>query len=122
MSYKVIHYFTDLQDFNHPYKVGDTFPRVGMKVSEARLKELSSSNNKQKKALIKLVEETPIIEDIKPVEEVKESVNSVNYTKTDIKRMPLDELKALATEKGIDGANDMTGGELKDILISKFNL
>lgn len=122
MSYKVIHYFTDLQDFNHPYKVGDTFPRVGMKVSEARLKELSSSNNKQKKALIKLVEETPIIEDIKPVEEVKESVNSVNYTKTDIKRMPLDELKALATEKGVDGANDMTGGELKDILISKFNL
>lgn len=122
MSYEVIHYFTDLQDFNHPYKVGDTFPRVGMKVSEARLKELSSSNNKQKKALIKLVEETPIIEDVKPVEEVKESVNSVNYTKTDIKRMPLDELKALATEKGVEGATDMTGGELKDILISKFNL
>lgn len=122
MSYKVIHYFTDLQDFNHPYKVGDTFPRVGMKVSEARLKELSSSNNKQKKALIKLVEETPIVEDIKPVEEVKESVNSFNYTKTDIKRMPLDELKALATEKGVEGATDMTGGELKDILISKFNL
>ena len=38
MSYKVIHYFTDLQDFNHPYKVGDSFPRLGLKVSEDRLK------------------------------------------------------------------------------------
>lgn len=119
MSYKVIHYFTDLQDFNHPYNVGDTFPRVGVKVSSARLAELSSSNNKQKKPLIKLVEETtPIIEE-KPVYEVKESVK---YTKTDIKRMPLDELKSLATENGVEGATDMTGGELKDILISKFNL
>lgn len=122
MSYKVIHYFTDLQDFNHPYNVGDTFPRVGMNVSSARLAELSSSNNKQKKPLIKLVEEkTPIIEE-KPVYEVKESAESVKYTKTDIKRMPLDDLKALATEEGVDGANDMTGGELKKILISKFNL
>ena len=47
MSYKVIHYFTDLQDFNHPYKVGDSFPRLGLKVSEDRLKELASKNNKQ---------------------------------------------------------------------------
>ena len=47
MSYKVIHYFTDLQDFNHPYKVGDVFPRLGMNVTEERLKELSSKNNKQ---------------------------------------------------------------------------
>lgn len=119
MSYEVIHYFTDLQDFNHPYKVGDTFPRVGMKVSETRLKELSSSNNKQKKALIKLVDDYSSIIDETSVYEVKECVK---YTKTDIKRMPLDKLKALAIENGVDGANDMTGGELKDILISKFNL
>lgn len=122
MSYKVIHYFTDLQDFNHPYKVGDTFPRVGMKVSDARLKELSSSNNKQKKALIKLVDDYSSIIDETTVYEVKESVNSVNYTKTDIKRMPLDDLKALATEKGVEGANDMTGGELKRVLIEIFGL
>ena len=38
--YKVIHYFTDLQDFNHPYDVGDTFPRQGVSVTEERLKEL----------------------------------------------------------------------------------
>lgn len=122
MSYKVIHYFTDLQDFNHPYNVGDTFPRVGMKVSDKRLKELSSSNNKQKKALIKLVDDYSSIIDETTVYEVKESVNSVKYTKTDIKRMPLDDLKALATENGVAGADDMTGGELKKILIEKFGL
>lgn len=57
MSYKVIHFFTDLQDYNHPYNVGDTFPRDGFKVSEERLKELSSNKNKQNKPLIKLIEE-----------------------------------------------------------------
>ena len=56
MSYKVIHYFEDLQDFNHPYKVGETFPRLGMVVTEERLKELSGSNNKQGKPLIEKVE------------------------------------------------------------------
>lgn len=56
MGYKVIHYFEDLQDFNHPYKVGDTFPRLGMVVTEERLKELSGSNNKQGKPLIEKVE------------------------------------------------------------------
>ena len=57
MSYKVIHYFTDLQDFNHPYKVGETFPRLGLKVSNERLEELASSKNKQGKPLIEKVEE-----------------------------------------------------------------
>lgn len=55
--YKVISYFTDLQDHNHPYNVGDIFPRNGLKVSEERLKELSSNKNKQNKPLIKLIEE-----------------------------------------------------------------
>lgn len=66
---------------------------------------------------VSVVAPSPIV-----VEEVVKETTNTNYTKTDIKRMPLDELKALATEKGVDGANDMTGGELKDILISKFNL
>lgn len=56
MSYKVIHYFQDLQDFNHKYQVGDTFPRLGLKVTDDRLKELASSNNKQGKPLIEKVE------------------------------------------------------------------
>lgn len=55
--YKVIKFFTDLQDNNYPYTVGDTFPRVGVKVSEDRLAELAGSENLQGVPLIQLVEE-----------------------------------------------------------------
>ena len=81
--YKVIAYFTDLQDNNHVYNVGDTFPRAGLNVTEDRLAELSGSNNKQGKPLIEKAEE-----------------------KTDLKKMKVEELQAYAKEKGIelDGA------------------
>ena len=54
--YEVIKHFTDLQDDNHPYYVGETFPRKGLKVTEERLAELAGSNNKQGQPLIKKVE------------------------------------------------------------------
>lgn len=54
--YKVIKYFMDLQDGNHPYNVGDVFPRKGMKVSEDRIAELAGSENKQGVPLIAKVE------------------------------------------------------------------
>lgn len=57
MAYKVIKFFTDLHDNDHPYNVGDSFPRSGVTVTEARLKELSGSDNKQGVPLIKAVEE-----------------------------------------------------------------
>ena len=57
--YKVIHQFLDLQDGNHHYKVGDTFPRNGKKATAKRIKELSGTDNKIKKPLIKAVEEAP---------------------------------------------------------------
>lgn len=113
MSYKVIHYFTDLQDFNHPYKVGDTFPRLGLKVSEARLKELSSNKNKQKKPLIELVK------DVEPVEEKKEDTV---YTKTDINRMSTQDLRTLAVAQGFEDVEEYTGAELKKMLIDKLGL
>lgn len=50
--YKVIEKFTDLQDSEHLYNIGDTFPREGLEVSEDRLKELSSEANKRGIALI----------------------------------------------------------------------
>lgn len=55
--YKVIEFFTDLHDENYPYKVGDTFPRAGIKVSKERLKELSGFENRQKKPLIEEVKD-----------------------------------------------------------------
>ena len=62
MQYKVINYFTDLQDGNHAYDVGKPFPREGLEVSEERIAELSGSNNLQRKPLIAAVEETAVEE------------------------------------------------------------
>jgi hypothetical protein len=55
--YKVIKHFTDMQDGNHPYNVGDTFPREGAKVLASRYKELASSKNRQGCPLIEEVED-----------------------------------------------------------------
>lgn len=57
MMYKVIRYFVDLQDNNHPYNAGDIFPRSGLVVSDDRLAELAGSENKQGVPLIQLVAE-----------------------------------------------------------------
>lgn len=55
--YKVIMQFIDLQDGGHLYNVGDAFPRQGLKVSEARLAELSGEKNLRHLALIEKNEE-----------------------------------------------------------------
>ena len=123
MSYKVIHYFTDLQDFNHPYKVGDTFPRLGLKVSNERLEELASSKNKQGKPLIEKVEE---VKEKNFLDEFAESVaedrnaKKIIYTKTEINRMSTADLKKLAKENGLD--DSLSGAEIKKALIAKFDL
>ncbi len=108
MIYKVIHFFTDLQDNNYPYSVGDLYPRNGLSVSEARIRELSGKDNKRGKPLI--------------VAELEVKVISRPYTKSEINRMPTAELKALAAEKGVENAKDFTGGELKKILIEMLGL
>ena len=108
--YKVLKHFTDLQDKGYPYNEGDIFPRDGLVVSEARLKELSSTNNRRKEILIEFVEEEQVQEEPKPL------------TKTEINRMTTAELKEMATKNGIENAEEMTGAELKKVLISKFEL
>lgn len=131
MGYKVIHFFNDLQDFNHAYHVGDDYPRMGVRVSDARIAELASSKNKQGKPLIALDKNEDFVVDGKVLGKVKEdvieitdeeTVNENQFTKTEINRMPIHELKALASVNGIEGWNDMTGAELKRVLIEKFNL
>ena len=57
--YKVIKYFTDLQDNNYAYYVGDTFPRNGVEVGAERVAELSSDKNLQGVPLIEEVAEKP---------------------------------------------------------------
>lgn len=59
MRYEVVKFFTDLQDNEHPYNVGDTFPRVEVNVSASRLEELAGSGNRQGVPLIRAVEGEP---------------------------------------------------------------
>ena len=54
----------------------------------------------------------------KPQAEAKQN----QYTKTEINRMSTAELQTLALENDIDGADEMTGAELKKVLIEKFGL
>lgn len=54
----------------------------------------------------------------KPQAEVKQN----QYTKTEINRMSTAELQTLALENGVDGSDEMTGSELKKVLIDKFGL
>lgn len=51
-----------------------------------------------------------------------ESGEKTNYTKTDIHRMPVEELRELATEQGIDGAENLNGSDIKKLLIEKMGL
>lgn len=55
--YRVIKYFTDLQDKNHEYNVGDIYPHNNRKVSANRIKELSTNKNRRGIPLIEKMEE-----------------------------------------------------------------
>ena len=61
--YKVIKHFTDMQDNNYAYDVGDEFPRKNFSVLPSRIKELASDKNRQG---------CPLIEEIPDVEEKPE--------------------------------------------------
>lgn len=56
MAYRVIKFFTDMQDNNYRYEVGKTFPRDGMSVLPSRIKELAGKKNRQG---VPLIEEIP---------------------------------------------------------------
>ena len=59
MAYKVIEYFEDLQDNGRPYNVGDAFPVDGNTVTDERLAELASTQNRRRIPLIEEVAEKP---------------------------------------------------------------
>lgn len=54
--------------------------------------------------------------------EFEERENGKQYTKTDIKKMKTADLQSLASKAGIENAFQISGEELKDILIEKFGL
>ena len=57
--YKVIESFTDLQDNNYVYYVGDTFPHNGVDVDAGRIAELASDKNRLGVPLIEEIAEKP---------------------------------------------------------------
>ena len=58
MRYEVIQDFKDMQDKYKVYKKGDSYPKpANKKISEERIKELSTSKNRQKRPVIQKVEE-----------------------------------------------------------------
>lgn len=57
-----------------------------------------------------------------PFEEVPDYNGKKAYTKSEIARMPVDELRQLALNTGVDGAEEMNGTELKQYLLSVFGL
>lgn len=65
--YKVIKHFTDMQDNNFAYNVGDEFPRKNFSVLPSRINELASDKNRQG---CPLIEEIPDIEE-KPEKKTK---------------------------------------------------
>lgn len=67
--FRVVKLFTDLQDDNYKYEVGDEYPRLGLKPSLARIKELSGSDNRQG---------TPLIEEVEDLEPKKKKRTSKN--------------------------------------------
>lgn len=115
MGYKVIHAFSDMQDFHHIYSVGDAFPRTGLKVSEERIKELAGKNNKQGQSLIAR-DEDDFSQYMNPLEKPK------TYTKTEINRMSTADLRKMALNTGVENADAMTGTELKKYFFDVFGL
>lgn len=58
-KFEVIRAFKDLQDKNKEYAVGDAYPNpANKKVSDKRLKELSSTDNRQNRVYIQEVAES----------------------------------------------------------------
>jgi hypothetical protein len=58
MKYKVIVEFADLEDGNHVYHVGDTYPRHGLAPAKERVGFLQSSQNLLHTPVIEAVEVT----------------------------------------------------------------
>lgn len=139
MEYIVIEQFADLLDNGYAYRPGDTFPRDGKDVSQERIAELSSNNNKLHRALIAKVEADAVVE-VEPetVAEVDPDANRITkevdvdaveakikeyskeYTRNDINHLTGKKLRPIAEEIGIDNPEQYTVPELKDMVATKL--
>lgn len=89
--FKVLAYFTDMQDGNFAYEKGSIYPRDGYEPTKARIAELSSDKNARNEVLIKALKE-------------------------ETKELTVKELRELAKEQGIEGYTKMKKEELEEAL------
>ena len=92
--FRVVKLFTDLQDDNHKYEVGDEYPRLGLNPSLARIEELKSANNRQG---------VPLIEEIADLEADKESVEEVQEEEEKAEKEPKKAPKKATPKKSAKG-------------------
>lgn len=100
--YRVIRYFTDAQDNEYAYNVGDIYPRKGITVSNLRIQDLLSGNNFQRVPLIALDTKAIAQPKEEAKEEVKEEPQEVVWTSEEITKMPFMKLKSIAKKNGVD--------------------
>ena len=120
--YKVIKSFTDIQDKNHAYEVGDVFPHDGRVISPDRIRALTTNANRRGTPLITVSGNAKVVKEDEEEKKEESKTEDSKYTKSDINRMPIAKLKEVATDNGIDGVDDKTGGELKKLIIEKLGL
>ena len=133
--YKVIYEeFRDLEDQNeHVYSKGDEFPYDKREISENRLEELSTNNNKIGVVLIELIENKSEDNDLskKKSLELKEIANGLGVSfeptvlKADLielikleyeKIAKFEEIRKIAINLGIDLSENLTIEEIEKLI------
>ena len=82
--------------------------------------DFNKATLEQQPTKIKASAKTPVMSVPTPEEEptvVADEEVEKSYTKSEINRMSTADLQALAAEKGVENAYDMTGSELKTLLV-----
>ena len=78
--YIVVKDFSDIQDDRCVYRAGDTFPRTGLEVSDERVAELASKDNKRGEVLIRAIDaeqESSQEPEIRPVSDETEVFDEI---------------------------------------------
>lgn len=84
---------------------------------------MTRHNNRVRAAEKAVLAKKTIARNKEVTEETKiEKKNETFYTKTDINSMKVAELRKFATEQGIENADDISGAEIKSLLIEKMGL